>query len=87
MNLMDTPGDKNSWSRASVELHSRCSRRGLCQSALVSRKSKKEPIVPAVSICTLTSSMIAGLVSLDDSRHGIAGIIVTGIMDAVLARL
>ena len=38
------------------------------------------------SICTLLSGMIAGLVSLSDSRHRVAGVIVTGIMDAVLAR-
>ena len=85
MNLIDTPKDRNLWSRASVKLHSRCSRSGRCQSALVSRNSKKESIVSG-SICTLLSGMIAGLVSLDDSRHRAAGVIVTGIMDVVLAR-
>ena len=83
VNLIDTPDDRNSWSRASVELHSRCSRSGRCQSALVSRNSKKEPIVSG-SICTVSSGMIAALVSLHESRHGAAGVIVTGIMDAVL---
>ena len=36
--------------------------------------------------CTLSSGMFAGLVSLDDSRHSVAGVIVTGMMDAVFAR-
>ena len=67
------------------ELHLRCSRRGRCQSALVSRKSKKESIVSGL-ICTLSSGMIAGLVSLNDSKYRITVVIVTGIMDAVLAR-
>ena len=69
----------------SSELHSRCTRSGRCHSALVSRNSKKEWIVAGL-ICTVSSGMIAGLVSLDDSRHRAAGVIVTGIMDTVLAR-
>ena len=68
VNLMDTPDDRNLWSRSLVEVHLRYSRRGRCQSALVSRNSKKESIVSR-SICTLPPGMIAGLVSLDDSRH------------------
>ena len=40
----------------------------------------------AGSVCTLSSGMIAGLVDLDDSGHRVAGVIVTGIMNAVLAR-
>ena len=35
---------------------------------------------------TLSSGTIAGLVSLDDSRRRIAGVIVTGMMDAVVLR-
>ena len=85
VNLIDTPDGRNFWSRALVEFHSRCSRSGCCQSALVSRNSKKELLVSG-SICTLSSSMIAGLVSLDDSGHRAAGVIDTGIMDAVLLR-
>ena len=82
---METPDDRNSCRRASVELHSRCSRRGRCHSALVSRKSKKESIM-AGAMCTLSSLMIAGRVSLDDSRQRVSGVIVTGMMDAVVAR-
>ena len=67
MNLMDTPDERNSCDRASVELHSRCSSSGSCHSSLVSMKSKKESIVSG-SICALSSGMIAGRVSLDDSR-------------------
>ena len=84
-NLMDTPDDRNACSRASVELHSRCYRRGRCHSALVSRKSKKESIVSG-TMCTVLSGMIAGHVSLDDSRQRVSGVIVTGLMDAVVAR-
>ena len=51
----------------------------------MSRKSKKESIVSGL-ICTLSSGMIAGLVSLNDSKYRITVVIVTGIMDAVLAR-
>ena len=38
------------------------------------------------SICTLSSSMIDGLVSLEDSRHRVTGVLVAGMMDVVLAR-
>ena len=56
-----------------------------CQSVLVSRNSKKESSVSGAS-CTLSSCMVAGLVSLDDSKHRDAGVIATGIMDVVFAR-
>ena len=37
------------------------------------------------AICTwLSGTAVAGLMSLDDSKHRVAGVIVTGIMDAVL---
>ena len=78
---MDTPDDRNSCSRASDKLHSRCFRSG----RLVSRKSKKESIVSG-TMCTVLSGMIAGHVSLDDSRQRVAGVIVTGMMDAVVVR-
>ena len=81
---MDTPDDRNSCSRASVELHSRCSRSGRCHSPLVSRKLKKESMVSGVVMCTVSSGMIAGRVSLDDIRQRVAGVIVTGMMDAVV---
>ena len=51
-----------------------------------SRKSKKEAILSG-SICTLSSGTIAGLVSLDESKHCVTGVIVTEIIEAVLARL
>ena len=85
MNLMDTPDERNSCNRASVELHSRCSSSGRCHSSLVSMKSKTESIVSG-SICALSASTIAGRVSLDDSRHRAVGVIVIGIMDAVFSR-
>ena len=83
VNLIDTPDDRNFCSRASVELHSRCSRSGRCHSSLVSKKSKNESMVSVV-MRTFSSGTIAGLVSLDDSRQRVAGVIVTGMMDAVV---
>ena len=74
---MDTTDDRNACSRASVELHLRCSRRGHCYSALVSRKWKKESIVYG-AMCTVSSGISAGCVSLHDSRQRVAGVIVTG---------
>ena len=85
VNLIDTPDDRNSCSRPSVELHSRCSKSGRCHSSLVSRKSKNESMVSVV-MRTLSSVTIAGLVSLDDSRQRVAGVIVIGMMDAVVVR-
>ena len=38
------------------------------------------------AMCTLLSGMIAGRVSLDDLRQPVAGVIVSGMMDAVVAR-
>ena len=38
------------------------------------------------AICTVFSCMVAGLASLDDSKHHVAGVIVTGMIDAVFAR-
>ena len=78
---METPDDRNACSRASVELHPRCSRSGRCHSSLVSKKSKNESMVSVV-MRTYLSGTITGLVSLDDSRQRVAGVTVTGMMDA-----
>ena len=51
----------------------------------MSRKSKNESMV-SVFMRTLSSGTIAGLVSLDDSRQRAVGVIVTGMMDAVVVR-
>ena len=81
---METPDDRNACSRASVELHSRCSRSGRRHSSLVSKKSKNDSMVSVV-MRTLLSGTITGLVSLDDSRQRVAGVvIVTGMMDVVV---
>ena len=84
--MIDTPDERNPCSsRASVELHSRCSRSGRCHSSLVSRKSKNESMVSVV-MRPFSSGTIAGRMSLDDSRQRVADVIVTGMMDAVVVR-
>ena len=85
MNLIATPDDRNSCSLASVELHSRCSSKGRCHASLVSRKSKKDSMLSG-TIVIVSSGMIAGRVSLEDSRHRAVGVIVTGMMDVVFSR-
>ena len=47
----------------------------------MSKKSKNESMVSVV-MRTYLSGTITGLVSLDDSRQRVAGVTVTGMMDA-----
>ena len=51
----------------------------------MSRNLEKDSIVPS-AICKVASMMVAGLVSLEGSRHRVAVAIITGMMDVVFDR-
>ena len=51
----------------------------------MSRNLEKDSIVASAG-CTLSSIMVADLMSLEISRHRVAGVTVTGMMDEIVER-
>lgn len=73
VNLIDLPEDRNSLSPSSFEVHLRCSRRGRCHSALVSRYCEKVFMVWG-SIGMVLSGKVTVRISLEDYRHQVVGV-------------